>query len=56
MTELETLIRWKKNNNIQPDEAESAYIKQIIKELSVTFPCEWDEALLEIEKQNESSN
>ncbi len=50
MDSIETLIRWKQDNNVQPNQEESIYIKRIIKELASTFPNEWDEALEEMER------
>ena len=53
MDSVETLLAAKQVRGIPLTQDESAYVKRIVKEISSTFPCEWDEALEELEQKHE---
>ena len=53
MDSVETLLAAKQVRGVPLTQDESAYVKRIVKEISSTFPCEWDEALEEMEQKHE---
>ena len=56
MDSVETLLAAKQVRGIPLTQDESAYVKRIVKEISSTFPCEWDEALDEKVRKNNSAH